>query len=110
MKPLIGSAKIIEHLLEMDSRQVYTQTEPVDVHNPKSDAPCEQGDQMLPNLGEHLHLLDDRSKPVRGSEPLANSPALQALIDLSTHPSSGSSSESLKCLIEYNKVFGRILY
>ena len=86
-----------------NSCQVYTQTEPVDVHDPKPHAAGEQGDQMLPNLGENLPFFDDLAEAcqrVRATDESKNaSPALPALIDLTlSSPKLGDQDLNLRLI------------
>ncbi len=84
--PAVIRAKVIERLLDVDSRQVCTQTEPEDFSVSQQDSDAKEV-SLLPELEESLPFPDGMAEPdhmVRAmDESRPASSALQALIDLS---------------------------
>ena len=82
---MVSRAKVIERLLDVDSRQAGTQTEPEDFQS-QQDSLAEEV-SLLAEPKESLPFPDGMAEPdhvVRATdEPRPASPALQALIDLS---------------------------
>ncbi len=76
--PVVSQAEIIGHLLEKDSRQAQTQTEPSDVPTSNLGIGAETEAQRLPEVvGECYRVRAITDKPKKAN------PALRALIDLS---------------------------
>ncbi len=84
--PMVSRAKVIERLLDVDSRQACTQTEPEDFPKSQQDGDAEKV-SLLAEPEESLPFPMGWLQPdhvVRATdEPRPASPALQALIDLS---------------------------
>ncbi len=84
--PAVSRAKVIERLLDVDSRQACTQTEPEDFPKSQQDSDAEEV-SLLAEPIESLPFPDGMAEPdhmVRATgKSRPASPALQALIDLS---------------------------